>query len=98
MSLPALASCWQVYLIGMLPLSANAVLLSANVPPPPPPPAKFSRTITLSMTFGEPPVLPLLVLLSHGPPAGDLMTLRSRPHLPLKKARGVSVPGPALVI
>src|SRR5690242_17574528 len=100
MSLPAFLSWAQVYLVGMVALSANAVLFSANPVGGglPPPPANFSRTITLSMTFGEPPVLSLLVFDSHRPPSGDLMTLRRRPHLPLKNARGVSVPVPALLM
>src|SRR6266567_721413 len=99
MSLPALWSCWQVNLIGMVPPSLNAVLVSLNAPPGGGggfPPANLSRTITLSMALGVPPFLSPLVLLSHRPPSGDLMTLRSRPHLPLKKARGVSVPLPLI--
>src|SRR5262245_11930825 len=83
----------------MVPLSANAVLVSLKSPAGgSPPPANFNRTITLSIVPGEPPFLSLSVFDSHIPPSGDLMTLRSRPHLPLKNARGVSVPVPAALI
>src|SRR5438270_3390860 len=99
MSLPAFLSWAQVYLVGIVALFANALLLSVNpggggvVPP-----ANFSRTMTLSMTLGEPPVLSWLVFDSHRPPSGVVTTSRSRPHLPLKKARGVSVPVPAVLM
>src|SRR2546421_12479861 len=96
MSLPALPSCWQVYFVGMFPLLANAVLLS--VKPGGVPPANFSRPITLSMTFGEPPVLSLFVLDSHRPPSGDLTTLRNRPQPPFDDARRVAGPVPPSVV
>src|SRR2546430_11081250 len=93
MSLPALWSCWQVYLIGMVALLANALLVSLKAGGGEP--ANFSRTITLSIVFGEPPSLSLLVEVSQRPPSGDLMPLRSRPHLLWHNAPGVSVPVPA---
>src|SRR4051794_19016424 len=79
----------------MLPPAANAELVSANPPdggpPGSPPPANLSRTITLSIVFGVPPLLSLLVEVSHRPPSGVWMTVRSRPQRPLKNARGLSV-------
>src|SRR5262245_16592574 len=88
MSLPETWSCAQVYVVGMVPLLANAVLVSVG--------ANFSRTITLSSVDGVPPFLSLLVEVSQRPPSGVLTTVRRRPHRPLKKARGVSVVLPVI--
>src|SRR5262245_50282371 len=83
MSLPVAWSWAHVYLVGLAGPPAKALLDSVS--------ANFNRTITLSKVDGVPPFLSLLVEVSQSPPSGVLTTVRSRPQVPLKNARGVSV-------